>query len=228
MEMHPLKLTLAAAAMTLAATSANAVTLTYYLDGSDSLNYYSLSNSFSQTVEGVEATFSAGSFSSVSYSGNVITSGTQAPNPRIGQYAGGAGVVNGPGDWQHTVDSNGWKDFITVSFATDVMITGVTFGYYNSWNDDFRWLADSSGDGSIGVGDFISDELTVTGSYAGFGGVIGRTFAFGAFDRNDSWKLRSVSFETLGVVPLPGGVVMLITGLFGFAAARKVKRRATA
>lgn len=179
------------------------------------------------SVDGLDVSVGAGAFQSVSHSSNEITAASNAPDPRIGRYGAGAGVFNSPIDNSRAVDSSGWNDFISLSFDVDVILTGVTFGRYNRWFDDFRWLTDTSGDGSIGVGDFISDELTVTGSYSGFGGAAGRVFAFGAFDHWDSWALESVTFETIppSAVPLPAGGLLLLSGLFGIAAVRRKSRR---
>ena len=174
----------AGGAALLAAGAASASTIVEFdLQGNSSTNYYWLSPSHSATEDGVTALFSAGAFTSVTTSGNSITSAAFASDPRIGLYSGGAGVTNSPTDDSHTVDGGGYKDFIEIRFDDAVMLTEISFGYYDT-NDHFRWMYDSNGDGEIGVGDFISDAFSVSANnpFSGFGGVSSTLFAVGAFD----------------------------------------------
>ncbi|MET1414671.1 VPLPA-CTERM sorting domain-containing protein [Roseibium sp. HPY-6] len=214
----------------------------------DSTNYYSLSNSFTLTVDGLTATFTAGAFTNdfdASGSDRTVTSNGQngytigGPNntlnatddARIGRYYGGASVTNSPGDNSHQVDSSGWSDFITASFSyngedVDVEMSSVSFSFFDN-KDDFRWGYDLSGDGSYGDGDFLSYRQD-DNPFSDFGGVESSLFMFGAFDKGykkgkDYWKLNAVTvhFEPPTTVPLPAGGLLLLSGLGVFAIARK-------
>lgn len=213
----------------------------------DSTNYFNLSNSFTLTVDGLTATFTAGAFTNnLDSSGgnrNITSNGSNGftiggpsntlnatDDARIGRYYGGASVTNSPGDNSHQVDSSGWSDFITASFSyngedVDVAMSSVSFSFFDS-RDDFRWGYDLSGDGSYGDGDFLSHRED-DNPFSDFGGVESSLFMFGAFDKGkkqkDYWKLHAVTvhFEPPTTVPLPAGGLLLLSGLGVFAFARK-------
>lgn len=175
--------------------SSAATMLHYNLEGNDSLNYNQLGESFPLTDEGVTATFTARSFTDVGFGGNEITFADLATSPpHIGRYPYGAGVVNAESDGSHTVDGTGWKDFIEVSLSKDVILSSISFGYYDT-SDDFRWMYDSNEDGVIGVGDFISDAFSVAANnpFSDFGGIKTSLFAVGAF--NDTQTCQKEEYE---------------------------------
>lgn len=225
-----MKPVLAAAVLALSAPAAMAATATFDLSLSpgQSTNHAALPSSFDLTEGGLTATFSAGSFTAytapITGTNRTFTAATFAPDPRIGRYESGAGVVNAFTDNDHQVDGSGYADFILIDFGQAVTITSISFGLFG-FNDDFRWMYDSNNDGSIGVGDFLS-FLQDDNPFSNFGGVTSGLFAIGAFDSDDEWKLRTVSIEYTAPVPLPAGGLLLLTALGGVAALRRRRKAA--
>ena len=168
---------------------------------------------------------SAGSFTEGDFSGDPDSIWT----PRIGQYPGGAGIFNSRLDNSHTVDGSGFDDYVEVSFNRVVNVISVMFGFVSSTpgEDDVRLLLDTDGNGRISVGDSYSARTDILPNNNPFSiGLETDFFALGAFDSNDSWKLRSVTveYDEPPAVPLPAAGWMLIAGLGGMAALRRRKR----
>lgn len=117
-----------------------------------------------------------------------------------------------------------------MTFSESVSIAELIFGYYDS-SENFRWMYDSSGDGSIGVNDFISNS-TNAGSDAKFSefnptGILSKVWAVGAFGRYDDWKFKAVTVNyEPSVVPLPATGLLLAGALAGFGAMRRRKTKA--
>jgi hypothetical protein len=214
----PLATCATACALLLMANAGQAATVTFDLTGNDSGGYNSLPSSFSLTQDGLTATFDAKSFTTLYRVGNTITNGSVVLDGHIGRFSPGAGVYNSPGDNSHTVDGSGYKDFIQVTLSAAVQITGVSFGYYDNY-DHFRWMMDTSGDGQLGVGDFVSDRYKISQNnpFSAFGGAMGSVFGFLAAENDDSWKLRTVTFEYTppSQVPLPAAGILLVGALGG-------------
>lgn len=212
----------------LSASAAGAASLTFDLQGSDSINYNALPSSFSLTQGGVTATFDAKAIENVTFNGTHITGGT-VHDGHIGRYSGGVGALNSETDSSHTVDGYGWDDFIEITFDKVVTITGISFGFYDK-HDYFRILTDTTGDGAIGVGDAYGDAIRIryNNPYSGFAGLATDIFAVGAFGDRDSWKLKSVTVDYTPkppVVPLPAAAPLLV-GAFALLAG--LRRRKTA
>ncbi len=220
-----------------------------------SSGYGNQGNSFTLAQGDLSATFAGNSFSSIGVNDatNQITSATiQSGN--IYRWGSGAGVVNSSSDNSHTVDGSGWKDYIEISFSQIVTMHEVKFSYFDAYDveyscrwtwhgkvcsssivddDDFRWMYDSSEDGAIGVGDYISANQDAN-PFQDFGGVSSSVFGFGAFEGNDDWKLKKITIKYddlppggggTPVVPLPAGGLLLLGGLAAFAGMRRRDKR---
>lgn len=207
---------LAAVAGILAAGTAPAAT--FNLAGSLSPT----SAGFSLTVDGITATITGKYFNGgVTWNTTTgIISSATVVDSKVGRYAQGAGVSSGKHD-EHTVDGYGPNDFIQIVFSETVTLKSIGFGYFSSdpKYDYFRWLADASGNGAIGNGDWMSastkaaSSVTPTGSY-----VTGKVFGFAAFGDKDSWKLWTVNVDRLPPpppIPLPAAGVLMLAGLGG-------------
>lgn len=244
--------------MCLMAGSASATTTaTFDLSAPwSSSSYGNQGHSFSLTDGGLTATFSGNSFSSIGIdsSTNTITSAT-VQNGDVGRWSTGAGIQNSRSDSSHAVDGYGWADFFEISFSQDVTMHEVEFSYFHADQtykkcsysfrsgyrcrdktvagiDDFKWMYDLSGDGALGVGDYISENQSAN-PFTAFGGVTSNVFGFGAFDHNDDWKLKEITVKyddapggpgTPPPVPLPAGGVLLVGGLAAFAGLRRRKK----
>ncbi|MGB3554331.1 MAG: VPLPA-CTERM sorting domain-containing protein [Jannaschia sp.] len=171
-------------------------------------------------------------YGGVSYVGNTVAS-ADPREAHIGRFQGGAGVFNGAGD-NHTVDGNDYyNDFIQLSFDKAVTLDSIGFGYISTradrrGPDDFRLMYDLDGDGTIGVGDYFSDELRTSSNFTALPNVSSKVWGFAAFGKDDDWKLKSVAVsyvEPVAPVPLPAAVWLMLAGLAGLFG---VSRRKTA
>lgn len=226
-----------AAALVLTAGSASAATITetFHLGANFwSSDYGNQGPSFSLTEGDLTATFSGHTFTSIATSGNTITSAS-GYDTDIARWSGGVGIQNSGAD-SHQVDGFVKDDYVAMSFDKEVSLEKVDFTYFRedsverqctwSWRrgwlcdrvhvdrDDFRWMFDSTGDNEIGVGDFISDNIS-SDPYSAFPAVKSNLFAVGAFDGNDDWKLKKVKVSYMTPVPLPASAVLLLAGLGG-------------
>ena len=194
------------------AGGASATTMTSTFDLEGNLNPTS---SFALTDNGLTATFTGKSVSYATTYNNKL-GGYKIYDEKIGRYSQGAGVTSYPGE-NHTVDSDGYDEFIQISLDQTAKIKKIGFGYFGS-SDDFRWLYDSNDSGAINFGDWVSKEYDIpnNGMFSVSGGIMSNVFGVGAFDRNDSWKLKSftVEYET-SPVPLPAAGLLLMGGLGG-------------
>lgn len=211
---------------------------------------YGLQSSFMLEDNGLTATFSGRYFNPANVSGNSIETGSVVGEGQIGRYANGAGVTNTPIDNTHQVDGSGLIDFIEISFSQPSAVHQINLTYFHEdysyvdwdcnfnwktwkcdWSsevvevdrDDFRWMVDSSGDGAIGVGDWISNDISAD-PFSGFTGEFASVWGFGAFGSNDAWKLKTVDVKyDMAPIPLPAAGFLLLGGVgaLGFLARRK-------
>jgi hypothetical protein len=148
--------------------------------------------SLTYTVGGLSVTAAAGS-------------PTALVNARVNagdKNKGGLGVTNSPGD-NGAVDGFGFSDLLNLVFSHRVKLISARFAEVDK-NDDydfytqavFQWHRD------LPYNFFVNN----------FGGPVGTKFGFGASESNDDYRLRSI---TVSPIPLPGSLVMLITGLLG-------------
>jgi hypothetical protein len=232
-----------------AAAAANATTLQAHFDlrAHPGQAEWGLQSGFDLTDNGLTATFTGRYFNPANIVDNEIAAGSVVGDGYIGRYSSGAGVTNALTDNSHQVDGSGFKDFIQISFDYPASITQIHLTYFDaydvekeldwSWNcwcwyvsdynivddDDFRWMVDTSGDGAIGIGDWVSDNENPN-PFSGFGGETSLVWGFGAFEHNDDWKLKKVSVEyEMAPIPLPASVFLLLgaVGGLGYMGRRK-------
>ena len=167
----------------------------------------------------------------------------------LGQYLntnGGLGVTNSSGDNSHTVDNMGYSDFTVFEFSAPVNITSY---YLNKFGDD----ADSSWYvGNLAAGfDFTGKTLAhlnalglTTGlnfwtsgsdtnpleslSTSVYGNYLILATNFGASDRDDQFKIRTITATKYipDPVPEPGTIFLVGSGLaiLGLVARQKAKK----
>ena len=248
------RILIASTALVAAASAASAATTTTTFDLTapwGSPDYGSNGTSFTLSDGTLDATFSGNYFKSIGIdqSRNVITS-SDVRDADIGRWSRGAGIDHGRRDG-HSVDGHRGDDFIQVNFSQDVMMHEVEFSYFDAYDhvktchwtwfgkwcsthvvddDDFRWMYDLSGDGDIGTGDWISANENAN-PFTAFGSVINDVFAFGAFEKNDDWKLKNLTVkydlppsQNPDPVPLPAGGLLVVSAFAAFAAVRRRQR----
>lgn len=230
------KLLAAAAGLSLAAGAASAKTVEFVF--TDSL---APTTSYSQTVDGLTVTITAGSFvngfnfgdspqvtlndeNSNPVDGYIATNNTYDDDAVVDPDSNGLGVINNSSagtDDQDEVDGSNWDDFLILSFSGDVQLKWAKFGDYDA-NDDFRIFYDFSGDGVLGDGDFLTYKEDGN-PFSSFPVVTTDLFGFAATDKKDNWKLKKLKVHYTPV-PLPAAGFMLLAGLGGLAAMKRRKR----
>ena len=227
---------LAGAMMIASIGMAQASTVTFLLTGNDPLNPNLLPFSFMLSSGGLDLTVSGHSLGSGTAAGNTLTGGS-FNNEKIGRYFGGVGIVTANDD-DHQVDGRNSfggstseiDEYIQFSFNQQVTILNADFSFVG-YNDDFRWLVDTTMNGSIGIGDFISSETDIPGStiFSSFNSTQASVFGIGAFRYYDEWKLKSVTIDyEMSAVPLPAALPLFGTGLavMGFIGWRRKRKAA--
>ncbi len=207
----------AAAIALLCATSAGAATINFGVDRSytnGSNNYTSTDGSVTVGVDGVRVNNSGtitntSDFWTASWDGAIERSGLGVYDCR----------------WQnrcldnHMIDGRGPDEFALIDFGDlTVEVTSVTFSYWDR-RDTFAFgTYDSS---ALPATALIYEENLDDGNsnpythYFNAGEVTGSLIGFGADSWRDNFKLQSITFNVLSAVPLPTGLVLLLTGLCG-------------
>jgi hypothetical protein len=108
-----------------------------------------LSSSKTYTVDGMTVVVSAHSWTGSSWD----------TGAKVGQYNGyGLGVVNGGNDGSHTVDSDGWVDYLKFAFSpVPADVNSISIGYEAFFSDsDFRYWLNNTGVISSTGGTFVN------------------------------------------------------------------------
>ena len=117
---------------------------------------------------------------------------------------------------QHWTDSSGPDETVTLDFGSKT-VTLLSATFYPNFSGRFDLGVDGSN---------VLDEAFLA-SVVSFGsGFAGSQFSFGAdttFDRNDRFKLSSITVEIPNEVPVPGTLGLLGLGLMGLGIARRGK-----
>jgi hypothetical protein len=170
----------------------------------------------------------------------------------LGQYLnthGGLGVTNAPGDNSHTVDNNGYSDFVVFEFSAAVNVTGYELSKFGD-DADTSWYVGNLAAGFDFTNKTLADlnALGLTGGTNSWSssdtsplesistGVSGNYLIlaanFGASDRDDKFKLRTITAtqHTPDAVPEPSTIILMGSGLvaFGCIARQKAKKQPAA
>ncbi|MGR3321604.1 MAG: VPLPA-CTERM sorting domain-containing protein [Pseudooceanicola sp.] len=132
---------------------------------------------------------------------------------------------------QHTIDGKNDAGMALLDFGSmNVEITSVTFSHWEH-DDDFDYAVFSSL--AVGSSPLVWDEdvqISGSGSYRTFtfaqGTLVGSLFGFGADYRDDEFKLKALTYETVPTneVPLPAGFFLMGTALGAAGLLRRRKK----
>ncbi|WP_299962296.1 VPLPA-CTERM sorting domain-containing protein [uncultured Roseobacter sp.] len=162
----------------------------------------------------------------------------------VGQYSGGLGICSGTvtttGDYcrhdDHQVDGGGSgasDEMAIFTFSETVTLRSVGFSFIGS-NDEFDFrmydpLGQFFASQEPGVGTGPNNEVVYSFSQIWTGSI----FGIGAQDKNDEFKIKSLTFDfdepddNPSPVPLPAAAWMLLAGVGGLGAMkRRNKKRA--
>lgn len=217
------KILMAAAALMLIGTAAQAATTFDFTNGSRSQT----SGTLNYSADGINLAVSSARYYNPSGSRPL---GAHDYGD-IGQSNGnGLYIQWGSNDNTHQIDGSGKDEVALFQFSQDVKLESVSFNY-NSSHDQFAFFFDNNGDGKLynNQGDLINSSLNAnpTDTYAFLGALLktGDLFGIGAIASNDDFKIASI---TVSAVPLPAGLPLYGAGLavLGFVGWRKKQKAA--
>lgn len=137
-----------------------------------------------------------------------------AYNARPVAYSPGLGILT-HNDNSHTIDGSGRKEAAILEFSQNVIITGLTFGYFDG-DDDFEFFFDADMDSIV---ERVLSNIDIPNSgfidMTGFFSQAGSLFGVGANYHDDSFKLKKVYYELAPEVPLPAALPLFLAGAAG-------------
>jgi len=191
---------------------------------------------------GTALTFSSGAISATVTGWSVNNNGV-INDGELGVWSQGIGVKNSSGDNSHTIDNQGWTDFIVLEFNQLVSLSEARFntGWHGMNDTDATIGFMSAAPGSLSLDGANESSLSMFSPYfAGEGGAsgnitrninpsgnVGNVWMIGATTRsgysgNDGFKLEGLRVNS--AVPEPGTWALLLVG-FGFLGASMRGRR---
>ncbi len=121
----------------------------------------------------------------------------------------------------HQVDGRGSNEAVVLNFVgRQVNLLSATFAYVNN-NDDYEVFALNGGGFNVGVS--LPNNCWIC-TVSNFSVGSDSSFAFGAYQKNDDWKLRALEYEIIPT-PLPATGLLMMAGIgaLGFARRRKAR-----
>ena len=132
----------------------------------------------------------------------------------VSEYSNGLGVTSSYYD-SHVVDGRGHQDYVVFEFDQEVELSIVDFSYFNPDRPDYddARIYSYVDDAWSEIGTFDSDPLNLGGL-----NLVGTTFAIGAPEKNDDFKIKSLTVEYHmtspgGVTPVPEPSTFVLLGL---------------
>ncbi|MCX7567503.1 VPLPA-CTERM sorting domain-containing protein [Sulfitobacter sp. F26169L] len=121
----------------------------------------------------------------------------------------------------HQVDGKGSNEAVILNFVgRQVNLLSATFAYV-SRNDDYEVFMGNGGGYNLGMS-LPNNCWTCTVSNFSVGS--DSSFAFGAYHKNDDWKLQALEYEIIPTpLPATGWLMMAGIGALGFARRRKTR-----
>jgi hypothetical protein len=186
--------------------------------------------------------FSSGGIS-VSVTGWSVNNNGVINDGALGVWRSGIGVKNSAGDNSHTIDNEGWRDFVVLEFNQIVSLSEARFntGWHGLNDTDATIGFMTAPSGSLALNGANASALGMFNPYlAGEGGQsgsvtrninllgnVGNMWLISATDApgltgNDGFKLRSIRVES--AVPEPGTWALMLVG-FAFLGASMRRQR---
>ncbi len=174
------------------------------------------------------------------------TSSGQIASGDIGFYLNGLGVTNSPGDGSHTVDNQGWVDFVAFKFSEAVDMESVTPSTYSD-TDITVWIGDTVGTPDFSGDSFADLDAAFGPSFNNYGGNSNRTATFGANGEAgnlmivaaisngndgyyDNFKIKALAAAGIDTdpddVPAPASLLVFGPAVFGLGVYRRQIRKA--
>ncbi|XDA96797.1 VPLPA-CTERM sorting domain-containing protein [Sulfitobacter sp. LCG007] len=216
-------LSAAIAALSFLPLAANAATFDFtgYSDGAQ--------ETLTQTVDGLSVSVTAGVYSLGNpgffvpdYDGfPVIGLGDLAVSTQDGKgpFSGAAGIGVAPANASGLLpDINSVFEMLTFTFDSIVDFGSIRFGNVSSWfAEGFDLFVD-------GVLVNPSDRQINGNQPYDLTGLQGTSISFGASGLFDSFNIQSISATQVAPVPLPAGLVLMLTGIAGFGGIRRMRK----
>lgn len=215
------KILMAAAALMLIGSAAQAATTFDFTNGSRSQT----SGTLNYSQDGIDLSVSSSRY----YNPNGPAPLGVYDYGDIGQSnTNGLYISWGSNDNTHEIDGSGKDEVAVFQFSQDVKFESVSFNYFGG-NDDFAFFFDVGDNGSLNlINGSIDANPTDTYNFLGTLLKTGDLFGIGALANNDDFKIASVTVSKLSVVPLPAGLPLYGAGLavLGFVGWRKKQKAA--
>ncbi|NKB22753.1 MAG: hypothetical protein GKS01_19870 [Alphaproteobacteria bacterium] len=163
---------------------------------------------------------------------------------QLGFYSNGLGVTNNANDGSHTVDNQGYTDFVAFHFSESVDMSSVDLSTYSD-TDITVWIGTVSADPDFAGDSFADLDAAFGPGFNNYGNNADRTANFGSdsevgnlliisalIDNSesvyDNFKIRALAAEGLTTtnddVPAPASLLVFGPAVFGLSMMRRRSR----